>query len=447
MKKGSQRIHLIAIGGSAMHNLALELAFRGHHVTGSDDEIYNPSKQRLSEADLLPEEFGWFPQKIHDRLDCVILGMHARSDNPELLKAQELNIPIYSYPEFVYQQSKNKKRIVIAGSHGKTTTTSMILHVLSKLNKDFDYLVGAQISGFERMVKLSDAPIIVIEGDEYLSSPIDRRPKMLHYKADIAVITGIEWDHINVFKSFDIYKEQFRLFIESMNENSTLNVFEGDEHIRSILKEKPRDNLNLYSGLASNGKDAVLYQNEAYPIQVFGAHNRQNMEAAMLCCQQIGIDNETFLRQIADFSGAAKRLQSIPNIGQAQIYSDFAHAPSKVRATVKAIREKHPNKTVSAFLELHTFSSLNKDFIPLYKDSMQLADEAIVYYSPHTLAMKKMPDLEIDFVHQHFNHPNLKVFSQAEKVHDYLKFIQDKDQIILLMSSGNFGGLNLTIFQ
>ncbi len=426
------KIHLIAIGGAAMHNIALDLNLR-HEVTGSDDEIYDPSLSRLRNVGLLPEEMGWFPNKITKDLDVVILGMHAKIDNPELLKAQELGIPVLSYPEFIFQQSKSKKRIVVAGSHGKTTTTSMILHVLQKAKLDFDYLVGAQIQGFERMVKLSDAEIIVLEGDEYLSSPLDRSPKMLHYKPDIAVITGIAWDHINVFPIFDDYKNQFRLFIESIEDNGHLFYYKYDIHLRQILADSAFANVNKmpYEQIDPNGTE----------MRVFGKHNLENMEAARLVCERLGINKTRFLSYIKDFSGAGKRLELLLQKDNFHAYLDFAHAPSKVAATVNAIRSQFPNRKIFAFFELHTFSSLNKEFLPHYKQSLSGADEAFVFYDPHTLKMKNMPALKKEEVLSNFDHPNLRVLDSSQEVLESLKSLDSRNAVLLMMTSGKFGKL------
>lgn len=439
------KIHLIAIGGSAMHNIALELSYRGHDVTGSDDEIYNPSRQRLDDAGLLPKEMGWFPDKLSDQIDGVILGMHARPDNPELERAKNLGLKIYSYPEFIFEQSKNKKRIVIAGSHGKTTTTSMILHVLNQLNIETDYLVGAQLEGFNRMVKLSDASIIVIEGDEYLSSPIDRRPKMLHYKPHIGVITGVAWDHINVFPSFANYASQFQLFADSFEDNGILFAFANDEVCQGIQMNFNQNGsqIQFYNGLESRANQQVSYKNELYPISVFGAHNRQNMEAALLVCQSLGISEKDFFKVIQNFTGASKRLEELECSSPAKVYLDFAHAPSKVKATVKAMRERFPNENLLCFLELHTFSSLNKSFLPEYKESLLPANEAIVHYNPHTLSMKKMPPLDKEYVKACFATSNVEIETDVVNIQRKLEEEKSNNQIILLMSSGNFGGIDL----
>ncbi len=426
------RIHLIAIGGAAMHNIALDLATK-HIVTGSDDEIYNPSKARLEKAGLLPSEMGWHPDRITEDIDIVILGMHAKSDNPELLKAQELELKIMSYPEFIYQHSRDKKRIVISGSHGKTTTTSMILHVLKDHKLEFDYLVGAQIQGFDKMVKLSDAPIIVLEGDEYLSSALDRRPKMLHYQANIAVMTGIAWDHINVFKTFEDYKEQFKLFIDNLREKDKLYYFQRDQNIIDLIDTTKEDKFVSYQEWSDNSEELL----------VFGKHNLQNVQAAQLVCQDLGISKEAFAQSITSFSGAGKRLETIYQKDTNKVYLDFAHAPSKLKATLEAVRSKHPQKKLIAFYELHTYSSLNKKFLSHYQDSMNLADEAYVFFDPYTIRMKGLEDLNPAEVQEGFNNPEVTILNSKQEFIACMKRIELKETIVLLMSSGKFGGVNL----
>ncbi|MCZ2101679.1 MAG: Mur ligase domain-containing protein [Chitinophagales bacterium] len=437
----TKNIHIIAIGGAAMHNIALDLHDQGNIVTGSDDEIYDPAWSRLQKASLAPEAMGWFPDKIHSNLDYIILGMHAKTDNPELLKAQQLGIPVYSYPAFVFLQSQNKKRVVIAGSHGKTTTTAMVMHVLKKLNMDFDYLVGAQLEGFDRMVRLSDAPLIIIEGDEYLSSPIDRRPKILHYKPDIAVITGIAWDHINVFPTFDHYKEQFKLFCDTINSNGTLIYYEQDPEVAAIASNALIHTKIGYSILPTNQENQVVWNQQCYPIQTIGNHNLQNMRAAGLVCEQLGIDIDTFFKSIYDFTGASKRLQKISSQDGRQIYLDFAHAPSKVTATTQSFKAWFDDKPLLAVLELHTFSSLNPEFIGQYKGSLDAAENAVVFYNEHTLKIKNMPALDRDFVQQSFGHPNLQIFTDEVALHAYIS--SQTDCHILLMTSGNFNKMSL----
>lgn len=436
-----KHIHLIAIGGAAMHNIALDLHAQGHQVSGSDDEIYEPSLTRLKEAEICPSTFGWYPDKITLDLDFIILGMHAKADNPELLKAQELGIKIYSYPEFIYEHSKEKTRIVVAGSHGKTTTTAMIMHVLAKLNIQFDYLVGAQLEGFNRMVKLSSAPLIIIEGDEYLSSSIDRVPKIHHYKPHIAAITGIAWDHINVFPTFDIYKDQFRIFGETIMPKGVIIYYQHDINLESILK--PIQNIKKipYQALSLTQNKKVSFDKNEYPISVIGNHNLQNMNAARLVCEQLNIDAQSFFRAIADFKGANKRLQKISDKNGRMVYLDFAHAPSKVKATTESFKDWFGDKDLLAVLELHTFSSLNKDFISQYHNTLDKAEQAVIYYNEHTLKMKNMPALEEAFLKKSFNHPNLQVFTNQNQLYEYL--LSQKQYNILLMTSGNFNEMRL----
>lgn len=437
--------HFIAIGGSAMHNLALDLAKKGHKVTGSDDEIFEPSYTRLKNAGLLPEAWGWYPEKINKQIDVVIVGMHARADNPELLRTQELQLTYFSYPEFLYEHAKNKKRVVIGGSHGKTTITSMILHVLKHANLKFDYMVGAQIKGFERMVSLSDdAPIMVFEGDEYLTAPFDLRPKFHLYKPHIALITGIAWDHMNVFPTFDKYIEQFKIFIDLIEPNGTLIWYKGDHELEK-LSQKARTDIRTISyqeheAVIENQTTLLIKDGEKIRINVFGNHNMQNIQGAKLVCQQIGINDEVFYSAIATFEGANKRLQKLyfnkeKNI---TIFLDFAHAPSKVKATIQAVKSTYSDEKLIACLELHTYSSLQKDFLSQYAGSMDLCDDAIVYFNPHALAIKRLPELKFEDIQNGFKSAQLKVLSQSRQLFDYLLTSINKNVVILLMSSGNF---------
>ena len=431
------RIHLISIGGAAMHNIAIALKNEGHTVTGSDDEIYEPSRSRLEKAGLLPAKTGWNPDNITSELDYIILGMHAKKDNPELLKAQELGIKIYSYPEFIYNISKDKTRVVVGGSQGKTTTTSMILWTLKKAGKDFDYLVGGNIKGFDLMVRFSQAPIIVLEGDEYLSSAIDRRPKFHHYHPHIAVITGIDWDHMNVFPTFEIYKDQFVKFIDSIEPGGTLIYYKKDENVIDAVKSSANaQNLKL------QGYDKID-ADKISNLKVFGDHNLSNLNAAMLVCKELGIEEADFFKYIADFEGAEKRLQKIYEDKDTVKYLDFAHAPAKVKATVNAVRKKYPGKKLYAFYELHTYSSLNKDFLPQYKDTMTNTDVAVVLYHPHTLEIKNMPPLDKDEIKKNFNNENLVVFDNVPDFEKFVKTLNPKDAVYLFMSSGTFGGMEL----
>ncbi len=442
-----QKIHFIAIGGAAMHNLAIDLHNRGYQITGSDDEIYEPSRTLLAERGILPNEMGWFPEKITTDLSCIILGMHARLDNPELVKAQALGIKIYSYPAFIYSQSLHKQRVVIAGSHGKTSITSMILHVLKFHNRDFDYMVGARIEGFETMAKLSDAPIIVIEGDEYLSSPIDRQPKFLHYHPHVMLMSGIAWDHINVYPDFNNYVHQFELLANDLPKAGSFIYDETDSLVNKIgsverlgIKKFP------YQALPNRVKDGktflILPNKKEVEIQVFGEHNLKNLNGARLVLAQIGIDDNEFYAAIPSFKGAEKRLELVGRNEHTVIYKDFAHAPSKVEATTKAVKAQFPERQLVACLELHTFSSLNKDFLGEYANKLNSADVAVVYFSPKTLEHKKLPAITPEDIKVHFNNPNLHIFTDNDSLKDFLLAQRWRNSNLLMMSSGTFNGLN-----
>lgn len=468
------RIHLIAIGGAVMHNLALALKQNGNNVSGSDDEIYEPALSRLKAARLLPDTEGWSTDRITPDLDVVILGMHARKDNPELLKAQELGLNIQSFPEFIYNHAKDKKRVVVAGSHGKTTTTSMIMHVLRHSGRDFDYLVGALLEGFDTMVQLSDAPIMVIEGDEYLSSAIDPVPKILHYKPQVAVITGVAWDHMNVFPTYENYVEQFEKFIgtlersaktnsespiiddtSTITDNETTNTagvlfyYEKDKDLKKIAQ---LEGLNSVAYVAfdseiKRGKTILKADNgRQVSLEIFGEHNLANLKAAYLSCKELGITDDEFFAAIPSFKGAAKRLQTLAQTKTSVVYQDFAHAPSKVKATIHAVQGQFPKRRLIACLELHTFSSLSKAFLPQYRSTMNLADEAIVFFNEHTLEMKKLPPLKMGEVKACFGHPNLRVFTTQERLKEHLLEQDFKNQNLLFMSSGTFMGLDLKEF-
>ncbi len=444
-------IHFIAIGGAAMHNLALALKAKGYQVTGSDDEINEPSKSRLAKAGLLPAEMGWFPEKIHSGLDAVILGMHARAENPELLKAQELGVKVFSYPEYLYEQSKDKLRIVVGGSHGKTSITAMILHVLGVCKKEFDYMVGSQLAGFDTMVKVTaDAPIMVLEGDEYLSSPIDRRPKFHLYKPDIALLSGIAWDHINVFPTFENYVEQFRIFVRQIPSTGALIYCQEDEWVRSVSEEAVEGVKKLGYGIPSNEiRDGITYLKTEIgevPLQIFGDHNLMNLTGARLVCNQVGITDLEFYNAISSFKGAARRLEKIAESPKLIVFKDFAHSPSKLKATTEAVKAQYANRRVIACMELHTFSSLNSDFLAEYANSMNNPDVALVYYNPHTIAHKKLAPITPDQVKEAFGRKDLIVMNESSDVVNYLRNqAYDKD-VLLLMSSGNFDGIDLNSF-
>ena len=440
--------HFIAIGGAAMHNLAIALHLKGHHITGSDDEIFEPSKSRLAKYQLLPEFFGWHPEKLNNQLDAVILGMHAREDNPELAKAKDLGIPIYSYPEFLYEQSKNKTRIVIGGSHGKTSITAMILHVLDQLEIDTDYMVGSKLEGFEVMVKLSDAPMIVLEGDEYLSSPIDRRPKFHLYHPHIALLSGVAWDHINVFPTFDIYVEQFRLFRDLIENKGSLIYCSEDEHLNKLSLGARKDlkvipyHLPSYTVNKESYQSEIQYQGKSYPLEIIGQHNLMNLEGARRVCEQIGVEAADFYSAIASFKGASNRLETIAKNDKCIVFKDFAHSPSKLKATTKAVKEQFHDRKLCACMELHTFSSLNSEFLKEYKGAMDQADVAIVYFNPHTIAHKRLDPITEAQVKQAFDREDLLVFTDSKMLLERLYAEHWEQQNLLLMSSGNFDGVD-----
>ena len=442
------RIHFIAIGGSIMHSLALAMHRKGHAITGSDDEIYEPSRSRLAAVGLLPDELGWHPERITRDLDKVVLGMHARRDNPELLRAQELGLPVESFPEFMFSVSKDKRRVVVAGSHGKTTTSGMIAHALFRNHIPADRMIGATIGPLEP-VTVTDAPIIVLEGDEYLSSPMDPRAKFLHYDPDIAIITGIAWDHMNVFPTHDAYIAPFRQLMESMRPGSTLIYCADDPELVDLVERtSPTCRCMAYHAVSyrvDQGKTIVTdTAGQDYLMQIFGKHNMQNLSAARLACAGLGMDDQSFFKAMQSFTGASKRLQLLHESGDLTAYQDFAHAPSKVRATVLAVREKHPDAYLIACLELHTFSSLNPEFLPQYRDALKGADEKLVYYSPHTLAIKKLPDLSVQLLSGYFNEPDLFVATSPQELGDILKGFERKSPtVILWMSSGRWDGVDL----
>lgn len=446
------KIHFIAIGGSAMHNLALALNHKGYKITGSDDVIFEPSKTRLAEKNLLPVEFGWFPEKISSDLDAVILGMHAKADNPELLKAQELGLEIYSYPEFLYEQSKDKTRVVIGGSHGKTTITSMILHVLNYHGRDVDYMVGAQLDGFDRMVHLTtENDFIVLEGDEYLSSPIDRRPKFHLYKPNIALLSGIAWDHINVFPTFENYVEQFQIFVDGIVKGGSITYNEEDENVRKVVEasENAIRKLPYHTPdyTVENGVTFLETPEGPMPIEVFGAHNLSNLAGAKWICQNMGVDEDDFYEAIATFKGASKRLEKIANGKTCVAYKDFAHSPSKVAATTKAVKEQFPDRKLIAFLELHTYSSFNPEFLKEYKGALDAADIPVVFYLPESVAIKKLAPVSESQISEAFERNDLTIVTDANTFKD-LVYQQDyNNSVVLFMSSGNYGGLNLVELQ
>ena len=440
-------IHFIAIGGAAMHNLALALHLKGDTITGSDDEIFDPSKSRLSANGILPKVFGWFPEKITTQLDAIVLGMHAKADNPELLKAQELGLKIYSYPEFLYEQSKFKTRVVIGGSHGKTTITSMILHVMHYFNRELDYMVGAQLEGFDVMVKLTDDnDFIILEGDEYLSSPIDRRPKFHLYKPNIALLSGIAWDHINVFPTWENYVEQFSVFVDSIVEGGSITYNIEDVEVKKVV-ESSENTIRKFPYQTPNYKiqdGTTLLETEEgpMPVEIFGKHNLNNLSGAKWICQQMGIDENDFYEAISSFQGASKRLEKIVETEKSIAYKDFAHSPSKVLATTNALKNQYPKRKLIACLELHTYSSLNPDFLKEYKGALDAADVAVVFYSPHAVKIKKLHAISSEQIANAFQRDDLIIYTNPTAFKDFLFSQQFNDTSLLLMSSGNYGGLD-----
>lgn len=443
------RVHFIAIGGAAMHNLAIALHLKGDEVSGSDDAIFDPSLSRLKKYGLLPETMGWFPEKLDQQLDAIILGMHAKPNNPELLYAQELGLKIYSYPEYIFEQSKNKTRVVIGGSHGKTTITAMILHVLHYHNKGVDFMVGAQLEGFEVMVQLTNHnDFILLEGDEYLSSPIDRRPKFHWYRPNVALISGIAWDHINVFPTFDSYVEQFRLFIDTMVPGGSL-IYNAEDEVLTQLVEQSEQPIRKLPYVTSdysieNGQTLLQTSEGLMPIELFGAHNLSNLSGAKWICQQMGIDEDDFFEAVASFKGASKRLERLAISSNGVIFKDFAHAPSKVAATTQAVRDQFSSHHFVACLELHTFSSLNPNFIDEYAGALDPADLAIVYYTPQAVALKGLEVLSEAQIAAAFKRDDLVIFTDPIALSDFLLGLNQKPLALLMMSSGNYGGLDLS---
>ncbi|HET8839327.1 MAG TPA: Mur ligase family protein [Flavobacteriaceae bacterium] len=441
-------LHFIAIGGSAMHNLALALHQKGEIITGSDDTIFEPSKSRLENAGLLPEKLGWFPEKITSKIDAVILGMHAREDNPELQKARELGLKIYSYPEFLFEASKNKTRVVIGGSHGKTSITAMILHVLHYHQKEVDFMVGAQLEGFETMVHLTDKnDFMLLEGDEYLSSALDKRPKFHLYHPNIALLSGIAWDHINVFPTFENYVEQFRIFVDSIVPGGILVYNEEDPVLREIAENasKPtrKHGYRKPNYHIENGTSFLETPEGPMPLEIFGSHNMSNLAGAKWICQHMGVDEEDFYEAVSSFKGASKRLEKIAETSTCCIFKDFAHSPSKVLATTNSVKEQFANRKLIACLELHTFSSLNATFLKEYRNSLDAADEAAVFYSPEAVKIKKLEPISKESIYTDFGRNDLHVFTDPEKFQQYLKNEDFENTVLLLMSSGNYGGLDI----
>jgi UDP-N-acetylmuramate: L-alanyl-gamma-D-glutamyl-meso-diaminopimelate ligase len=448
MQQKKQKIHFIAIGGSVMHNLAIALKQAGHEVSGSDDEIIEPSRSALTKHGLLPHQEGWRPEVLDKSFDSIILGMHATKDNPELLKAQSLGLKIHSFPEYIYEHSKDKQRIVIAGSHGKTTITAIVIHVLNHFKRNFDYVIGARVRGIENTVKLSNAPVIIIEGDEYLASALDPTPKFLKYQHHIGLISGIAWDHANVFPTEEEYVRQFDLFADQTPKGGILIYCELDSLAIMIGKKERFDVTEIaYKSHAhtsdNNGQFFLTDGKTRHAIKLFGSHNYQNINGAKEVLKRIGITNDQFFEAISSFEGASGRLEIVKENTVATVYKDFAHAPSKVKATVKAVKEIYPSRDLLACVELHTFSSLNKKFLPQYKDSLKNAQIPVVYYNPDKVKARKLELLEDADIKTAFANPHLQVFNNAQKLESFLLEQSWKNKNLLLMSSGNFGGIDI----
>jgi UDP-N-acetylmuramate: L-alanyl-gamma-D-glutamyl-meso-diaminopimelate ligase len=442
------KIHFISIGGSVMHQLAIALKRKGYQITGSDDEIFEPARSNLKAEGILPESIGWKPEKLQADLEAVILGMHARADNPELIRAKELNLPIYSFPEYIYKESQNKTRVVVGGSHGKTTTTAMIMHVLKDADRSFDYLVGARLAGFSQSVNITDAPVIVCEGDEYPASAIERRPKFHFLFPHIAVLTGIAWDHINIFPTFDNYLEQFRIFIQKIHPGGHLIYNETDPVLAELVETTKRQDVfyhpySIPEHKVENGVTSIVLEGEQAQLKVFGNHNLLNLCAAWEVCKQLNVPTSIFLQSIAAFTGAANRLQPLKQTKDVSIFRDFAHAPSKVKATIDAVKEQFPDRKLIAVLELHTYSSLNKEFLKEYNGVMKKADEAAVFFSRHALEIKKLPALEPEWISEGFGSSDLTVINEKNELERWLSDRDFRSSVLLLMSSGNYEGMDL----
>lgn len=445
------KVHFISIGGSVMHQLAIALKGKGYQVTGTDDEIFEPALTHLRDKGLLPNAFGWQPDLITPDLDAVILGMHAKADNPELIKAQQLGLSIYSFPEYIFHESQQKKRVVVGGSHGKTTTTSMIMHVLKTCHQDFDYLVGAKLAGFDQSVKVTNAPTIVCEGDEYLASALLRQPKFHFLFPHVAILTGIAWDHINVFPTFEFYLEQFVIFMNKIEAGGVLIYNETDEVLNKLVLSNKRDNIRYIpykvpAHQITNGQTYITLDGAEGPLSVFGDHNLLNMQAAYYACAELGIAAKDFVQAMANFTGASKRLELLASNTHCNIYRDFAHAPSKVIATIEAVKQQFPSRKLVGVLELHTYSSLNKEFMYQYKGALEKTDTAVVFYSKHALEIKGLPELPESYVVEGFDKKGLLVMTDKNELEQWLRQQDYSNTNLVLMSSGNYDGIDLPSF-
>lgn len=440
--------HFIAIGGAVMHNLAIALHKKGHAITGSDDEIFEPSKSRLKAHNLLPEKPGWDPERIHPGLDSVILGMHARKNNPELKKAQELGLRIESFPEYLYEHSKNKKRVVIGGSHGKTTITSMVMHVLRDYEMDFDYMVGSRIEGFDNMVKLSaEAPLVILEGDEYLSSPLDKQPKFHQYNPHMTLLSGISWDHMNVYPTFETYKKQFHKFLRIATGGGKVFYYDGDPVLGEVVDKSHWSLLKIpyteHPHKIEHGRYILYTKYGSIPLALIGAHNMQNLMGAMLLCKELGVEEHQFYKSIQNFKGPDRRQQLLAQANNRAVYLDYAHAPATVKATIRAFKETYPDKKLVACMELHTFSNLNMEYLPLFRDTLNESDYAFVYFNPAVVNRKRLPALSPEKVRQQFHKEALKVHNDSDQLTEDLKALDEDSFVLLIMTPGNFSGIDL----
>ena len=441
-----RKVHFISIGGSVMHSLAIELKRLNYVVTGSDDVIYEPSKSSLIENDLYPKELGWHESNIKDDLDFVILGMHARSDNPELKLAKHKKIKIYSFPEFVYEYSKNKTRVVIAGSHGKTTIASMVLHVLKNNTINVDYLLGAKIEGLSNSVSLSNEnDFIIIEGDEYLSSRIHDTPKFHVYKPNIALISGISWDHVNVFPTFDVYKNQFGVFIDKIVDGGVLIYNDNDLEILDLLKNNQnfirKIPYSRHNYIAKDNKFFIETDEGILPLKIFGKHNMENLSGAKQVCNLIGLTDDEFYNSILTFKGATNRLQLKEiKLGRSVII-DFAHSPSKLKASIDAVKTNFSGELVGVY-ELHTFSSFHKKFQIHYRGTMDKCDYPIIFIDRSNPKLKNQ-DLDEESLKKSFNNLKMKFIFDKDELDNYIMSFEQLNLNLLLMSSGKFGGIDV----
>lgn len=442
------RIHCISHWWRVTSSLAIQLKLLGHNVTGHDDEIYEPSKSALAQHGLLPQHEWWDADSVTSDIDMIVLGMHASADNPELLRAKELGLMIKSYPEVIYEFSKNKMRVVIAGSHGKTTTTSMVMHVLKHNGISFDWVVGGIVPGFDTMVSLDDNhKIIIIEWDEYPDGKINMTAKMLLYKHNIGILNGIAWDHITTYPTFDSYLLPFQTFVDQTPTDGFLGYYQDDQEVTNIMEHTDTQAQTVWYTVHPHIiRDGITYlQTPQWEVKlsIFWAHNCINISAAKLVCNQLDLSDEQFYAAIWSFTGAGNRLQLIhqDDAKHLTILRDFAHSPSKLTATINAVKTQYPDRTIIGLFELHTFASLSASFLPEYKWSFDAADIACVYYDDHTFQIKRMTPLTKEVVINGFGRSDLVVQDSANDLQAWYDNLDLTNSVVVLMSSGNFGGV------